>query len=130
MAAYECRICAYLGADPRFCPQCLAETMRATDRPLPPPEPGAVEPPPTTIPIDGVLDLHTVRPAEVKDLVAAYLEECARLGVREVRIIHGKGKGALRRTVHSFLASSPLVKSFATADALAGGWGATIVTLH
>ncbi|HEY0709571.1 MAG TPA: Smr/MutS family protein [Polyangia bacterium] len=107
--------------------------MRATNRDPPAADLEASAPnelTPTAIPIDGVLDLHTIRPAEVKEVVAAYLEECVRLGIYDVRIIHGKGKGALRRTVHAFLSNSPLVKSYSTADALAGGWGATVVTLH
>jgi dsDNA-specific endonuclease/ATPase MutS2 len=85
---------------------------------------GAVE-----IPIEGTLDLHTFRPGEVRDLVAAYLKECRDHGILEVRIIHGKGTGALRRTVHAVLERAPEVSSFRLAEDQAGGWGATIVTL-
>jgi len=84
---------------------------------------------PVRIPIDGVLDLHAFRAEQVKDLVPEYLEECRRRGIYHVRIIHGKGTGALRRTVHSLLANNPHVLRFKTADLTAGGWGATEILL-
>ena len=55
------------------------------------------EPQPVSVPIDGTLDLHTFHPSEVADLVPEYLDECLRRGIDHVRIIHGKGKGVLRR---------------------------------
>jgi DNA-nicking Smr family endonuclease len=84
---------------------------------------------PVHIPIDGVLDLHAFRAEEVKTLVPDYLKECRRRGVYQVRIIHGKGTGALRRTVQSLLRKDSHVLRFKTADLGGGGWGATEVTL-
>ena len=79
--------------------------------------------------IDGVLDLHTFRPAEVQDLLADYIQECLEHGVLDLRIIHGKGTGTLRRIVHAALSRHPQVARYAPADESAGGWGATLVTL-
>jgi len=80
-------------------------------------------------PIDGVLDLHTFSPREVKDLVPEYIGECLRRGIPEIRIIHGKGTGTLKAIVHSLLKKDPRVAGFRDADPAAGGWGATIVRL-
>lgn len=87
------------------------------------------DPEPVVIPIDGTLDLHTVRPAEAAELLLEYLEACAERGILEVRVVHGKGTGAMRKTVQAALSRSPLVASFRTADESAGGWGATLVLL-
>lgn len=84
----------------------------------------------TKIPVDGVLDLHTFQPREVKELVADYLQACRECGIVDVRIIHGKGIGALRETVHAVLRRTPYVAGFHLADETAGGWGATLVRLQ
>jgi DNA-nicking Smr family endonuclease len=90
------------------------------------------EPPetPVRIPITGELDLHTFRPQDVKEVVAAYLEECRNRGILTVRVVHGKGIGNLRRTVQAMFASMPEVESFSLAGEALGGWGATIVQLR
>ena len=80
------------------------------------------------LPIDGILDLHTFHPRDVKDLVHEYLEACLDKGITQVRIIHGKGKGVLRKQVHTLLERHPKVISYRT-DPGAGSWGATIATL-
>lgn len=84
---------------------------------------------PVEIPIDGVLDLHFFRPRDIRTLVPDYLEECHKRGIVAVRIIHGKGTGALRDSVHALLKRSPLVERFGLAGLDAGGWGATVVDL-
>lgn len=81
------------------------------------------------LPIDGVLDLHTFSPKEVKGLLPEYISICRQKGIYEIRVIHGKGTGMLRRSVHSLLEKMAEVESFQTADADAGGWGATLVKL-
>jgi len=85
---------------------------------------------PIQLPIDGVLDLHTFKPAEAKDVVMEYLAECRTRGIFQVRIIHGKGIGNLRRTVHALLEKHPDVISFTLDHPQYGGWGATIVFLR
>ena len=84
---------------------------------------------PLEIPINGILDLHTFQPRDVKDLVPDYIVECRKQGILQVRVIHGKGTGSLRETVHATLSQMPEVSSFNLADEHAGGWGATIVYL-
>ena len=79
--------------------------------------------------IDGILDLHTFNPRDVKELVPHYLEACKEKGIFDVRIIHGKGTGTLRKTVHSILDKLPGVVSYKLAGGDAGGWGATLVKL-
>ncbi|MGD8368334.1 MAG: Smr/MutS family protein [Desulfobacterales bacterium] len=85
--------------------------------------------PPVQIPITGELDLHTFRPAEVSDLLDDYFDQCVSRGIYSVRIIHGKGTGALKKRVRTILDRHPLVKTYTDAPADAGGWGATCVAL-
>ena len=85
---------------------------------------------PVELPIDGILDLHTFHPREVKSLLPEYLMECRRKGILDVRIIHGKGSGALRETVHAVLKRLSEVVSFRLAGQEAGSWGATVAILR
>ena len=86
-------------------------------------------PEPVGIPIDGILDLHTFHPGDLKELLPGYLDECRKKGICEVRVIHGKGTGALRKSVHSILRKLPYVISFSQAGEEEGGWGATLAVL-
>jgi DNA-nicking Smr family endonuclease len=83
---------------------------------------------PMHIPVDGMLDLHAFSPKEITSVVQEYLRACEEKGIYEVRIIHGKGKGVLRRTVHAILERHPRVAAFRL-DSGASGWGATLVSL-
>ena len=82
------------------------------------------------VPIDGTLDLHNFSPKDFKYLIPDYLDECRKKNIFRVRIIHGKGIGNLRRTVHSILKKIPEVQSFRLAGEGGGSWGATLVYLH
>jgi dsDNA-specific endonuclease/ATPase MutS2 len=84
---------------------------------------------PFRIPITDVLDLHTIHPRDVKAAVEAYLEEASAIGLKALRIIHGKGIGVQGEVVRSVLRRSALVRGFRTAPEEAGGWGATLVDL-
>jgi DNA-nicking Smr family endonuclease len=81
------------------------------------------------IPIDGALDLHAFNPKDVASVVDEYLKACMDEGIYEVRIIHGKGKGVLRRTVHDLLRKHPLVLDFKL-DTGPSSWGASVVRLR
>lgn len=83
---------------------------------------------PFRIPIEDVLDLHTVTPRDVVPVVEEYLFEARRRGFEAVRIIHGRGIGVQREAVRKVLQRTPFVSSFGDAPMEAGGWGATIVT--
>ncbi len=80
--------------------------------------------------IDGVLDLHTFKPGEIKRLIPEYIRLCRQQGLYELRIIHGKGKGVLRRLVHGLLDKESAVRSYRLAGEEGGSWGATLVDLH
>lgn len=79
--------------------------------------------------ITDVLDLHTIRPQEVRKVVEEYLLEARQRGFRSVRIIHGKGVGVQREMVRAILERTPFVRDWTDAPPQAGGWGATIAHL-
>lgn len=85
--------------------------------------------PVVVVPIEDSIDLHTFRPREVRALLDDYLEAARDKGFKEVRVIHGKGTGALRERVHAILRTHPLVDGFRQADDTRGSWGATVVSL-
>ncbi len=85
---------------------------------------------PVVVPIEDSIDLHRFRPSEVGDVVEAYLEAARAAGFREVRVIHGRGRGVQRGRIHRLLERSPDVERFTDAPADRGGWGATLVWLR
>jgi len=97
-----------------------------------PREPGGKwdEESPAVVPIGDSLDLHAFAPQDIPSVVNEYLEECARRGLAEVRLIHGRGTGTQRAIVRTLLARHPLVLRFRDAEPDRGGWGATVVHLR
>lgn len=79
------------------------------------------------LPIEHTLDLHTFTPSDISSVVSEYVKEANDLGLQEVRIIHGRGTGFQRRTVHNVLQNHPLVLEFW--DAPESHLGATIARL-
>jgi DNA-nicking Smr family endonuclease len=99
------------------------------DDPVDPIDPETTEEP-LELPIDGELDLHIFRPRDVPELVGEYLDACRERGILQVRIVHGKGIGVLRETVHRVLARRPDVRCFRLDSESGAGWGATLVDLE
>jgi len=85
---------------------------------------------PVEFPIDGTLDLHNFSPKDVKTLVPDYIDECLKRDISQIRIVHGKGTGTLRRVVHSILDKHPRVVSYRHEGGSGGSWGATVVNLE
>ncbi|HTI70047.1 MAG TPA: Smr/MutS family protein [Candidatus Limnocylindria bacterium] len=84
---------------------------------------------PVAVPVDGTLDLHGFRPQDANEVVIAYLEACREKGILEVRVVHGKGRSVLARSIHSALAKHDWIERFAFATPAFGGFGATFVHL-
>jgi DNA mismatch repair protein MutS2 len=66
---------------------------------------------------------------EARDLVEQYLDDAFMAGLPNVRLVHGKGTGALRKAVRTLLSSHPLVESFRDGEPSEGGAGATVAAL-
>ena len=79
------------------------------------------------IPIEGTLDLHAFSPKDIASVVEEYVRAAHEAGIREVRLIHGRGIGVQRGIVQSVLDRHPLVESFH--DAPESHLGATVVVL-
>ena len=79
------------------------------------------------VPIDGVLDLHAFSPRDVASVVDEYIGAAVEAGLVEIRLIHGRGVGIQRRTVHAVLARHPSVKTYW--DAPESHLGATVAQL-
>ena len=84
---------------------------------------------PIILPIEDSIDLHTFAPRDIPDVVDSYLEAAREGGLREVRVIHGRGKGVQKERVRQVLESSEHVEAFEEATPERGGWGATVVRL-
>jgi dsDNA-specific endonuclease/ATPase MutS2 len=81
------------------------------------------------VPIEDSLDLHSFLPRDVPSVVSEYLDEAIRAGIREVRIIHGKGKGVRRAEILRLLRGDHRVSEAFDAPPDRGGFGATVVIL-
>lgn len=81
------------------------------------------------IPITDTLDLHSFRPAEIREVALSFLEAAREAGLRQVRLIHGRGIGVQRENIRQLLTSLDWVESFDDADPSGGGWGAAVVIL-
>ena len=79
------------------------------------------------VPLEEALDLHTFAPRDIPSVVDEYVRAAHARGFREVRLVHGRGKGVQRARVHQVLRDHPLVASFR--DAPEAHLGATVVTL-
>ena len=83
---------------------------------------------PHVVPVEAALDLHTFHPRDVKSVVGEYITAAHEAGLREVRLIHGRGKGIQRGIVQAELERHPLVESFY--DAADSHLGATVAMLR
>ena len=79
------------------------------------------------IPIEGSLDLHAFAPRDIPSVVEEYVNAAHEAGWREVRLIHGRGKGIQRGIVQAALEKHPLVEEFW--DAPESHLGATVARL-
>jgi DNA-nicking Smr family endonuclease len=70
------------------------------------------DPPPHRIPIEDTLDLHPFAPRDIPSVVEEYIRAAHEAGLREVRLIHGRGKGIQRGIVQATLERHPLVEEF------------------
>ena len=82
------------------------------------------------VPIEPAIDLHAFAPRDVASVVEEYVTAAWEAGLREVRLIHGRGIGVQRARVQSILAAHPLVAAYRDAPPERGGLGATLVSLR
>ena len=85
---------------------------------------------PIKLPVEDYIDLHPFQPKDIPSALTEFLEQSRQAGFREVRIIHGKGKGVQRNIVRAWLRKQAMVESFGDAPLEAGSWGATMVVLR
>ena len=79
------------------------------------------------IPIERELDLHAFAPADIPGVVADYIDAAAAAGLRDVRLVHGRGRGVQRGIVQAALDRHPRVVEFW--DDASSHLGATIARL-
>jgi len=79
------------------------------------------------VPVEGELDLHAFQPRDIPSVVEEYVRAAHEAGLREVRLIHGRGKGIQRGIVQAVLEKHPLVVEFS--DAPESHLGATVAIL-
>ncbi|HXW05811.1 MAG TPA: Smr/MutS family protein [Vicinamibacterales bacterium] len=79
------------------------------------------------VPIEPVLDLHAFHPKDIPSVVEEYLFAAHEAGLRELRLVHGRGRGVQRGRVQATLDRHPLVAEFW--DDTASHLGATVVRL-
>ena len=82
---------------------------------------------PHKIPIEDFIDLHPFAPRDIASVVEEYIRAAHERGLREVRLIHGRGKGVQRGIVQAALEKHPLVEEFW--DAAESHLGATVARL-
>lgn len=81
------------------------------------------------VPVTGELDLHAFAPRDIASVVAEYVAACRAAGVRELRLVHGRGKGVQRAVVRRVLLGLAGVVDVRDAPPGSGGWGATLARL-
>jgi len=79
------------------------------------------------LPLEASIDLHTFHPRDIKSVVEEYVNAAHEAGLREVRLIHGRGRGVQRGIVQAALEKHPLVVEFY--DAPDSHLGATVARL-
>lgn len=67
---------------------------------------------PVRVPIEAEIDLHAFAPADIASIVNEYIDQAADRGLREVRLVHGRGRGIQRGLVQSTLDRHPRVTEF------------------
>lgn len=84
---------------------------------------------PGQVVVTDILDLHGFFPEQVENMVEAFLQNALDLGLKKVRIIHGKGRSRMKWEVHRILKDHAHVLEFSDASPDSGGWGSTEVFL-
>jgi len=80
------------------------------------------------VPIEPEIDLHAFAPRDIPSVVEEYIDAASRAGFREVRVIHGRGRGVQRGIVQATLDRLPQVEEFR--DDMSSHLGATLVWLR